>query len=149
TASTNSWIQGPNIPATCGSGGTTSCDLADAPASWLVNGNILFAASSGYGLTPTHFFEFTSANAINQVSDPIYNASSSGAYYYNFLALPNGQIFMTDFSSIPEVYTPSGSPSASWAPTITSFTSFASPGNIFAIGGTQLNGLSQGAAYGD
>ena len=46
------------------------------------NGNILFAASPGFGQSPTHFFEFTSAtsspaNSINQVADPVFNASTS------------------------------------------------------------------------
>lgn len=93
TASNNSWTQGPNVPALCGSNGTTSCTLADAPAVMLPNGNILFAASAGYGNAPTHFFEFTSTNVINQVADTNFFASSSSSYYYNFLVLPNGQIF--------------------------------------------------------
>jgi FG-GAP-like repeat len=149
TTSTNSWIQGPNVPSICGSNGTTPCDLADAPAVILPNGNILFAASSGYGNSPTHFFEFTSANAINQVSDPLYFASTSGAYYYNFLVLPSGQILMTDFSSIPELYTPSGTPNPAWAPSITSVAKCVAPGDSYLVSGTQLNGLSQGAMYGD
>jgi hypothetical protein len=153
TVSSNSWVQGPNVPAVCGSGGTTSCDLADAPAALLPNGNILFAASNGYGKMPTHFFEFTSAtsspaNTINQVSDPLFNAGTSGAYYYNFLALPNGQILMTDFSDIAEVYTPTGSANSAWAPTATA-PACVDPGSSYVISGTQLNGLSQGAAYGD
>ena len=149
TPSSNSWATGPNVPAICGTGGTTSCDLADAPAALLPNGNILFAASAGYGTSPTHFFEFTTANVINQVADTVFFASSSGAYYYNFLVLPNGQILATDFSGYVEIYTPTGSPNAAWAPTITSVASCVIPGNSYLVSGTQLNGLSQGAAYGD
>jgi VCBS repeat protein len=149
TTSTNSWVQGPNVPSVCGSNGTTACNLADAPAALLPNGNVLFAASSGFGDAPTHFFEFSTANAINQVSDPVYFASTSGAFYYNFLVLPSGQILMTDFSSIPELYTPTGSPNLSWAPTITSVTQCVARGASYMVSGTQLNGLSQGAMYGD
>ena len=149
TASSNSWIQGPNIPAVCGSNGTTSCTLADAPAAMLPNGNILFAASAGYLSAPTHFFEFTSANAINQVADDIFFASTSGAYYYNFLVLPNGQVVATDTSSFVEIYTPTGSPNSAWAPTITGVASCVTPGNSYPLVGTQLNGLSQGAASGE
>jgi hypothetical protein len=145
----NSWVQGPNVPAICGTNGTTSCDLADAPAALLPNGNILFAASSGYGDSPTHFFEFTTANTINQVADTLFFASSSGAYFYNFLVLPTGQVLATDFSSRVEIYTPVGSANASWAPTITSVPASLTAGQTFQLGGTQLNGLSQAAAYGD
>ena len=78
---------------------TTNCTLADAPAAVLPDGNILFAASNGYGDPGTHFFEFSSAtsspaNSIAQVSDPLENASTQGAYTYNLLELPNGQILM-------------------------------------------------------
>lgn len=148
-SSHNTWIQGPYVPAVCGSNGTTSCDLADAPAAPLPSGNILFAASSGYGSSPTHFFEFGIDNTITQVADPVYYASSSGAYYYNFLILPNGQILMTDFSNIPEIYTPTGSSNPNWTPGITSVPSTLAPGQTYQLNGTQLNGVSQGAAYGD
>jgi len=148
-SSNGTWTRGPNLPAVCGSNGKTSCDLADAPAALLPNGNILFAASSGYGNSPTHFFEFTSANAISQVADTIDFAGSSGAYYYNFLVLPTGQILSTDFSTKPEFYTPVGSPNASWAPVISTFPSSVSAGTTYPISGTQFNGLSQGAYYGD
>ena len=149
TPSSNSWTAGPNLPAVCGSNGTTSCSLANAPAAMLPNGNILFAASAGYLSAPTHFFEFTSANAINQVADDVNFASSSSAYYYNFLVLPNGQVLATDTSSSVEVYTPTGGPNSAWAPAITSVASCVTPGSSYALSGTQLNGLSQGAASGD
>jgi hypothetical protein len=143
--STNTWVKGPNVPAIGGKYYT----LADAPAAMLPNGNILFAASPGYAKSPTHFFEFTSANVIDQVADDVYFASTSSSYYYNFLVLPTGQVLATDFSSYVEIYTPTGSPAASWAPTITSAPSCVVPGASYILNGTQLNGLSQGASYGD
>ena len=148
TASSNSWIQGPNVPAVCGTGGITSCTLAEAPAAMLPNGNILFAASAGYLTAPTHFFEFTSTNAINQVADDVYYASTSASYYYNFLALPSGQVLATDTSSYVEIYTPTGSANSAWAPTITAVAGCVTPGKSYVLSGTQLNGLSQGASYG-
>jgi hypothetical protein len=149
TASTNSWIQGPNVPAIGGS----YYSLADAPAATLPNGNILFAASPGQK-SPTHFFELTGTASsfgylINQVADPINPSSTSPAYFYNFLVLPNGQILMTDFSDTAEVYTPTGSPDPAWAPSISSVPTTLSLGTTYQVNGTQLNGLSQGAAYGD
>jgi hypothetical protein len=143
------WTQGRPVPEVCGNSGTRGCDLADAPAAMLPNGNILFAASSGYGGSPTHFFEFTSTNAIEQVADPVENSSTSGAYYYNFLVLPNGQILMTDFSNTPEVYTPVGSSQAGWAPTLSSPPKVLARNKTYTLAGTQFNGLTQGAYYGD
>jgi hypothetical protein len=143
------WSAGRDVPLVCGTSGKVACDLADAPGAMLPNGNVLFAASSGYGNSPTHFFEFTSTNAIDQVADPVENASTSGAYYYNFLVLPNGQILMTDFTNTAEVYTPVGSPKAAWAPTITSPPKVVARNGTYTLTGTQFNGLTQGAYYGD
>ncbi|MGA2191132.1 MAG: kelch repeat-containing protein, partial [Steroidobacteraceae bacterium] len=143
------WSAGPNVPAVCGKEGTRYCSLPDAPAALMPNGDILFAASAGYGGSPTHFFVFTKGNTIEQVPDTVYYASTSGAYYYNFLVLPNGQILSTDFSKIAEVFTSTGTGAAAWAPTITSYPGSVNPGGYYKISGTQFNGLSQGADYGD
>jgi hypothetical protein len=145
-----SWSAGPNVPAVCGSGGTTSCTLFDAPAALLPNGNVLFAASAGSG-PPLAMFEFTSAtvtnpNTIAGVADTVYFSNTSVASSYNFLVLPNGQIFTTDFSNAPEFYTPTGSPNAAWAPVISSAPTVVVAGSAnYPISGTQFNGLSQGA----
>jgi hypothetical protein len=141
----NTWIQGPNVPAIAG----VNYTLADAPAALLPNGNILFAASPGLFQTDTHFFEFTGDNTINQVADAVYYASVASSYNYNFLVLPTGQILATDYSGIVEIYTPTGSPDPSWAPAITSVSSTLALGQSYSLSGTQLNGLSQGAAFGD
>jgi hypothetical protein len=149
TAAANLWQPGPDVPQVCGKSGKLSCDLADAPAAVLPDGNILFAASAGYGDHPTHFFEFTAGNFIEQVADPIDHASDSGAYYYNFLVLPNGQILMTDFSRILEVYTPSAKQISSYGSTITKAPASVTPCQSYEIRGKQLSGRTQGAYYGD
>jgi hypothetical protein len=145
---TGTWTAGKDVPKICGTG-TAACDLADAPAAMLPNGNILFAASSGYGSSPTHFFEFTAGDTIKQVADTILYAGESGAYFYNFLVLPNGQILSTDFSDTAEVYTPTGGPKASWLPTIATYPKSVTPGDSYKLTGTQFNGLTEGAYYGD
>lgn len=147
-SSNGTWSAGPNVLAVCGSSATSSCTLADAPAALLPNGNVLFAASAGTG-APVHFFEFTAANSIEQVADTVYFASTSVASSYNFLVLPTGQIFSTDFSNAPEFYTPTGSAQASWAPVIATAPSIIAAGSSYQLTGTQLNGLSQGAYFGD
>lgn len=138
------WAAGPNLPAVNGQ----NYDLADAPAAWLPNGNILFAASPGLFSPPTHFFEFSTANTIAQAADTP-NAAGEPSYIVNLLVLPTGQVLQTDFSSTAEIYTPSGSPNPAWAPVITSVPSTLVPGQTYQLAGRQLNGLTQGAAYGD
>ncbi|PYX80254.1 MAG: hypothetical protein DMG70_24340, partial [Acidobacteria bacterium] len=63
--------------------------------------------------------------------------------------LPTGQIIFTDFTTDVEVFTPAGIYNPSWAPTITSAPTSPQRGKMYTISGTQFNGLSQGAAYGD
>jgi hypothetical protein len=122
------WTAGPDVPAVCGSG-TASCSLPDSPAALEPDGAILFAASADYGGRPTHFFEFSLTNTINQVADTVAHSANSGAYYYNFLVLPNGQILSTDFiKKVPAAL---------------------KPGGVYTLTGVQLSGVSQGAYYGD
>jgi hypothetical protein len=146
---TGTWTAGPVVPIACGKFKNRRCDLADAPAAILPNGNILFAASAGFGGSPTRFFEFGADNTITQVATTQVHAQHSGAFVYNFLVLPNGEILSTDFSNTAEVYTPTGAPNPAWAPKITVFPPTVTAGVSYPISGTQFNGLSQGAGYGD
>ncbi len=147
---TQTWSTGPVVPSVCGADSTAPCTLADAPAALLRTGNILFAASAGYGGRPTHFFEFTRDNSIVQVSDPVRDSDIPVAQY-NFLELPSGQIFVTNGVISPaEVYTPKGKRLAAYVPTITSVDStLSATGGPYVLSGKQLNGRSQGAMYGD
>ena len=68
------WSVGPNLPKINGE----NYNLADAPAAWLKNGQILFAASPGLFQEPTHFFLFTTVNgvsSITQVGDTPHSAN--------------------------------------------------------------------------
>lgn len=143
------WRSGASVPSVCGPASTTPCDLADAPAALEPDGSILFAASAGYGGNPTHFFEYSVSDKITQVGDTLLYAGISGAYYYNFLVLPNGQIFSTDFSNIAEVYTPAGKPVAGWAPKGINVPTTLVHGQSYTVTGKQLSGVTQGAYYGD
>jgi hypothetical protein len=64
------------------------------------------------------------------------------------LLLPTGQIIFFGYSSVV-LYTPTGSPKSSWAPTISSSPSTIAAGQTYKISGTQFNGLSQAMSYGD
>jgi hypothetical protein len=158
-SSNGSWSGGPNIPAVSGTvncPSTCNYTLADAPAALEPNGNILFAASPNYRpfVSPTHFFEFSPApnNTITQVSDNA-DAPSTPGFEWNFLVLPSGQILASPTQSHPGdvwIYTPVGSANSSLAPTITAISSSVlAAGVSYTVSGTQFNGLSQGAYYGD
>jgi hypothetical protein len=145
---TSAWSGGPNIPQVGGNNYT----LADAPATLLPSGNVLFAASPNYNFntfTPTHFFEMSTTNSIAQVAEPT-DASSWNSFQWNFLVLPTGQIMAleTDGPNV-WIYTPSGSAIAGWKPVVSSAPANLVSGGTFSLAGTQLNGLSQGASYGD
>jgi hypothetical protein len=143
-----SWAAGPDLP-TLGNP-ARNYTLADAPAALLPNGNVLFAASPGIFCTPTHFFEIEyGTNNIIQVADTT-DAAALTSFYWNFLVLPTGQILATEtYSNNIWIYTSSGTPEPDWAPVITAVSPFLRTGSTDRLHGLQLNGLSQGASYGD
>jgi hypothetical protein len=136
---TGTWTPGPNFP--------DGLDIADGPAALLTSGNVLMATSPGVYLNGIKFFEWNGTALVSVPDVP--NAPSEPSYVGRMLILPTGEILWTDGSSDAELYTSSGSPSSSWEPTITSVSSKLVAGQTYTISGTQFNGLSQGAAYGD
>jgi hypothetical protein len=138
----DAWSVAPDFPNEGG-----QLDIADGPAALLPNGNVLCAASPGVFNRPTHFFEFDGTN-LNEVA-AVPNAPVISSYYGRMLVLPTGQILFTDGSQDVEIYTSGGSPDPSWAPAITDAPTDVQAGMTYTLSGTQLNGLSQGAAYGD
>ena len=140
---TTTWTAGPDLPTMFGNNYT----LADAPAAVLPSGNVLFAASPGLFAPSVHFFELEMEGGISQVEDTP-DAPNISCYYVNFLVLPTGQILATDFLTV-QIYTPSGTPDASWAPAIASYPGIVVRGTTYQLTGSQFNGLSQGAYYGD
>ena len=140
---TGTWAAGPILPAGLGSN--------DAPAAMLPNGHVLFAAGTIPGWNaPTHLFDFDPtaplASSLTDVTPTSPNLSGTLVYNTRMLDLPSGQVLFDNGSSQLYVYTPSGSPQSAWKPTITSVVP---NGNNYTLAGTQLNGLSAGASYGD
>jgi uncharacterized protein (TIGR03437 family) len=141
------WSAGPDFPIT--SAGQLA--VSDGPAALLPSGNVLVGASAlnlfptPKGSPPVLFFEFD-GKQLNPVPAPP-SASNDQTYYTNMLLLPTGQIFLTD--GTVNIYTPSGSPDSSWAPTIAMAPSAVQAGMTYGITGTQFNGLSQAVGYGD
>jgi hypothetical protein len=147
-----SWTQGPNIP-----GGYVS---SDAPAAMMVSGKILFAATQGVNNPPhrpVFFFEFDpfTTNFTQIIGPSGVAASINGVIsdWYGMLALPDGNILVSDGSAPASQgaqlyeYIPDNPPLPAGKPAISSIT--ANPDGSYHLVGTRLNGISQGAAYGD
>lgn len=139
--STGTWTAGPDFP---------NSDAAnDAPAALEINGNVIIEASpfSGTFTSPSSVYEWDGTN-LNAFPAPP-NAVNTASFQGHFLVLPNGQIMYTDFSTDVEFLTSEGTFNGAWQPTITTVPSTLTAGGTFSISGTQFNGLSQAAAYGD
>ena len=147
STSTNTWSAGPDIPNHDGGN--------DAPAALLPNGNILAelapaSTTSVFG-SPSHFYE---TDGTSFVATPLPGSSCGStcnfpSFVGGMLVLPTGQVLTTQQSNRVDIYTPTGGPSAAWLPTITSLPSVLEIGTTYTISGTQFNGFSAGAAYGD
>ena len=136
------WTRGPDFP---------SNDAAnDAPAAIETNGNVIVMASpySGTFSAPANFYEWN-GNTLNGFPAPP-NAVNDASFVGHLLVLPTGQIMFTDFTTDVEILTTAGTFKGSWQPTIKSAPTAVTPGvPNYSISGTQFNGLTQAAAYGD
>jgi len=147
------WVTGPSfpIPFSCGGKSYSNAGAADAPASILPNGNVLVAASpvdsTGNEVFCTVFFEFNGGSLTPVPGDP--DALVKPTFGLRMLALPSGDVLVTDGSADVEFYNNHNPPSPSWQPTITGAPPSLVPGQTYPIFGTQFNGVSQGAFYGD
>jgi hypothetical protein len=131
-----SWTAGPPIPDGLASN--------DAGGAMLPNGDVLFVATDEAG-NPAAVFEFNpTTNTYTDVTPQNNFPLNYGAV---MLVLPTGQVMMTDFTRQIDVFTPDGAPNPTWQPTISSITD--NGNNTFTLTGTQLNGLSEGASFGD
>jgi hypothetical protein len=141
---TGKWAKGPDIP--------DGLDIADGPASLLPNGHVLIMASPVVFSNGVKFFEWTGTKFINAPN--IAGAADIPSFVGDMLVLPTGQVLLTTQGAVsphPQVlvYNAKGTYKPAWAPTITSLPTTITRGTSYVIKGTQFNGLSQGAAYGD
>jgi hypothetical protein len=120
-----SWAAGPNFP--------NGDNAGDSYAVLEPSGNVLVFGDSG-AMYEWNGTTFTQINGQSEVGPPI--------------LLPTGQVIMFGYSSVV-LYTPTGSPNPSWAPSITSYPSSITPGQTYKITGKQFNGLGQGMSFGD
>ena len=130
----------------------------DAPAAMMVNGKILCVVSptpssvSNIFNTPTTFYEYDysagSLGTFTQVGAPGGSTSlDQPTFIDRLLDLPDGTLLFSDSDSQLYVYTPDLTPLVAGKPTISSITT--NLDGTFSLAGTQLNGISQGAGYGD
>jgi hypothetical protein len=116
------WTAGPNFP--------NGDQAFDSPVSILPNGNVLVEGASG------QLYEFDGSN-LNRES---FNGGGG-----ELMPLPSGEVLVAGSA----LYKSTGTYDPSWAPTVTSSPSSVTRGQTYQIAGTQFNGLSQGAAFGD
>ena len=134
------WTAGPDLPPGCAFAGDTPCAVE-------VNGKVLcLGANSEYGPL-TSFFEYDpAANTFTTIPAP--PVSIGQAFALRMLCLPDGKILLTGTGSRAYVYTPAGGVrNRSYLPVVSSVTQTAS--TQFTLSGININGLTNGASYGD
>jgi hypothetical protein len=116
---TGAWTAGPDFP--------NGDNAGDSFAALLPSGNVLVE-----GVIRSYEWDGTKLNPTTATPGSL-------------LVLPTGQVLVAG----SEVYNPAGTYKAAWAPTITGVASTVTRGATYRIFGTQFNGLSQAAAFGD
>lgn len=150
---TNSWTIGPSLPVVNIDGTPTQLTVGDAPGAVLPNGNVLMSLSPAVDDDnypgPTYIYEFNPTTGVYTNATPTTSQfdTSYNSFVDGMLVLPTGQVFVTNFEGDPAIYTPNGSPNSAWRPTISSVTE--NQNGSLTLTGTQLNGLDEGAEYGD
>jgi len=141
------WVAGPPMVF-----GTNELGAVDAPSAMLVNGKILCDLGPVGGFNgPCTFYEYDYlANAFTQVTAPGGGSTFNSAPFVNsMLCLPDGTLLFIGGQNSQSlyVYTPDGVPLPAGKPVINSITENAD--GSFHMTGLGLNGISEGAAYGD
>lgn len=143
-----SWVAGPAMVFA-----GNSLGQPDAPSAMMVNGKILccLGPSATYS-GPCSFYEYDySVNAFTQVNAPgggtTYNGSAP--FGTSMLDLPDGTVLFIGGQNSTSfyIYTPDGVPLAAGQPVINSITQ--NQNGSYHLAGTGLNGISEGATYGD
>jgi hypothetical protein len=131
-------------------------DIADGPGAIMPNGNVLLVASPGLYNPPATVWEWNGTQYTSVPKTP--NCDFDPSYVAMLLVLPTGEIMMTDFSADVELYTPAPGVIEAARPTITGiqgasggegFVAELYRGHTYTLEGARLNGITQGAYYGD
>jgi len=143
-SSSGKWSAGPTFPK---NGQGQQLGVPSGPAALLPDGNVLVDTSPPCFNAGSKFFEFNGKTLTPVPAPP--NAPIDSSYVGRMLVLPDATVLFTDSTNDVELYLPKGSPKKSWAPHISSYPHTVTRGDAYVIKGTQLNGLSQGAMYGN
>ena len=137
---TGRWKAGPDFP--------DAVSIADGPAALEPNGKVLMMASPFFA-SPSEFFEWDGKRLSAVVAPP--HAAFDRSYFGNMLVLPTGQILLTDFSNDVEIFTPTPPNGRERVaePQIFDVPTRLARGKSYELTGRGLNGVSQGASYGD
>ena len=129
----------------------------DDPGAVLPNGHILIALSPFGPLKSNGSYSFPEASYIydyDPIAQTFTDVTPSGlsgvnAFQLNMVVLPTGQVLLSNEGNPFQIFTedPSTGPQDSWRPTVTSVVD--SGGGTYTLTGTQLNGIDEGANYGD
>ncbi len=141
------WIAGPSV---------SGHGAPDAAAAMMGNGKVLCAlspvpTSGNHFPTPTSFYEYDpTGNSFTQVNAPGGGLTRNiSSYEATMLNLPDGKILYAEQDNDQYyIYTPAGTPLASWKPVINTIAQINCT-NLYTITGTKFNGISEGATYGD
>ncbi|MDB5390517.1 MAG: algE [Planctomycetaceae bacterium] len=163
TPSTDLWTAGPAEPFQ----GSTQVVATDDPGAMLPNGHILIALSplgnipadskgnpTNYNFpTPSYIYDYDpAAQTFTDVSPGGSlggNSLSPNAFALNMIVLPSGQVMLADEKGGFQIFNEDSAtgPQDAWRPTVTNIVD--NGDGTFTLTGTQLNGISEGAAYGD
>ena len=144
------WAAGPMLPTIIKGTRTEQLGAADAPGAMEINGNALVFVSPVGAETydaPGSFFEFNGTTLTSVVGTP--TSAKEPSFAGSFLILPTGEILFTDFTTDVEVFTSAGTFRDVWKPRIQSVPTTLTRGSTYVVSGVLLNGVSQGAFYGD
>ena len=152
---TNSWSEGPTMPSVVIDGVSTQLTMGDAPGSVMPNGDLLLSLSPAVQAPnypgPTYIYDFNPTTNVYTDLTPQLNTVGfylgDNSFVDDMLVLPTGQMWLTNFGGDPVISSPIATGNPAWKPTITSFV--ANGQDDFTLTGTQLNGLNEGAEYGD
>jgi hypothetical protein len=145
TTNSGTWAPGRSVPL-----GLVN---QDGPAAMLVNGKILCVVHDPGQANnpPKSIYEYDYlSNSFASVSSPTasWTTAGSGANRVALLALPDGNVLLSDTTSQLYVYTPNPTPPvAAGKPSILSV--IANGDGSYSLTGTGLNGISAGADFGD
>jgi hypothetical protein len=141
--STGTWKAGPSFPVIKGK----QYDIADGPGAPLPDGNVLLEASPGDYNPPAHLFVYN-GRGLSQVADAPDSRDEASSYGY-MLVLPTGEIMLDARLGKIYLYEDGGRARQAWRPVVTTVPTRVAAGKTYTLGGRQLSGLTQGAAYGD